>query len=165
MGPIPGALALMFVALAASSGCGASLHAVYEGDVRFEHCMSLDAQPTVKPNIRRACWSEWVANYTYGQTRDRVVHAQLRIRQLSGVSDFIEPSGADASRDTPLSGPEPLTALGSPPATVPIDESPERDLCAGACREAVDVCSRECGTTGCHKDCSVSYSSCIQSCG
>jgi hypothetical protein len=71
--------------------CGASLNAVYEGDVRFEHCMALDSQPEVRSAIRRACWSEWVQFYTYGQTRDRVVHAQLRIRQLSGGSDFTAP--------------------------------------------------------------------------
>ena len=74
-----------------SLGCGASLNAVYEGDVRFEHCMALDAQPEVRPAIRRACWSEGIQCYTYGQTRDRVVHAQLRIRQLAGGSDFTEP--------------------------------------------------------------------------
>ena len=28
--------------------CGASIQAVYEGDVRFEHCMSLDARPDVE---------------------------------------------------------------------------------------------------------------------
>jgi hypothetical protein len=65
-------------------GCGASIQAVYEADVRFEHCMALDARPDVKPTIRRECWSEWLTFYTYGQTRDRVRHARKRIRYLSG---------------------------------------------------------------------------------
>ncbi|HHH28185.1 MAG TPA: hypothetical protein ENK57_07550, partial [Polyangiaceae bacterium] len=56
----------------ASVGCGHSIQAVYEADVRFEHCMAMDAQPNVKPRIRKQCWKEWLAFYTYGQTRDRV---------------------------------------------------------------------------------------------
>ena len=74
------------------AGCGANVQAVYEGDVRFEHCMALDSTADIKPRISRRCWVEWLAFYTYGQTRDRVAHAELRIRQLSGVSDFGAPT-------------------------------------------------------------------------
>jgi hypothetical protein len=85
------ALVIVLVVASLGLGCGASLQAVYEGDVRFEHCMALDAEPGVKVIIRRACWVEWVAFYTYGQTRDRVAYAQLRAQQLSSVSEFVSP--------------------------------------------------------------------------
>ncbi len=85
-------LASVVAAALGGLSCGASIQAVYEGDVRFEHCMALDAQGDVKLPIRRACWLEWVQFYTYGQTRDRVIHAQIRIRQLSSVSEFVDPS-------------------------------------------------------------------------
>jgi hypothetical protein len=58
------------------------MQAVYEGDVRFEHCMALDMQPEIRDQVRRECWSEWAAYYSYGQTRDRVTHAELRVQQL-----------------------------------------------------------------------------------
>jgi len=83
------------LALVITSGCGASYQAVYAGDVRFEHCMALDAHPDVNPDIRRACWSAWVEHYTYGQTRDRVGHALMRIRQLSGIGDAEDEATAE----------------------------------------------------------------------
>ena len=53
-------LALGAFALTGVSACGASIHALYEGDVRFEHCMSLDDASEIKPAIRTACWDEWL---------------------------------------------------------------------------------------------------------
>ena len=35
--------------------CGASINAVYEGDVRFEHCMALDEHPEEKSTAQKAC--------------------------------------------------------------------------------------------------------------
>src|SRR4051812_17377322 len=67
--------------------CGASINAVYEGDVRFEHCMAIDAQPGELAESRKTCWDEWVKYYTFGQTRDRVDYARLRRRQLSDTAD------------------------------------------------------------------------------
>ena len=83
------AAAIVFV-LVGTGACGASLQAIYEGDVRFEHCMALDSRTDVKPTLRRACWDEWQKFYTFGQTRDRVEYARLRDRQLSTASDFDE---------------------------------------------------------------------------
>src|SRR3954466_10275807 len=77
--------------------CGASIQAIYEGDVRFEHCMALDSRPDVKPTLRRACWDEWKKFYTFGQTRDRVDYAAVRTAQLSIVSDFDEGDWATAT--------------------------------------------------------------------
>ena len=66
-----------------TTGCGANIQAVYEGDVRFEHCMALDLQPEVRAQIQRECWNEWLTHYTYGQTRDRISHASERLDRLS----------------------------------------------------------------------------------
>lgn len=81
------------------TACGASIHAVYEGDVRFEHCMALDSRPDVRPTIRGACWSEWLDFYTFGQTRDRVEYAEVRGRQLRGTSDFDDGDAPAAQPD------------------------------------------------------------------
>ena len=78
------------------SGCGASIQSLYEGDVRFEHCMALDAEPGVKAVFRRACWTEWLTFYTYGQTRDRVTFARKRVKQLSPVSEPARPRRPEA---------------------------------------------------------------------
>jgi hypothetical protein len=101
---------LLFFALGGSTGCGASIQAIYEGDVRFERCMALDVRPESDVGARRACWTDWVAFYTYGQTRDRVLHARLRIRQLEGVED-----GSASTGDGLLKAPGPTTALAPPP--------------------------------------------------
>lgn len=148
------------------SGCGASIQAVYEGDVRFEHCMALDAQPDVQSVVRRACWVEWVHFYTYGQTRDRVVHAQIRIQQLSGGSELSDPSKSHG----PGSG-EPVAAMQSAPSAPvgtgrPPDKAPaSADPCMGQCRTEADDCSRDCSSAGCHRECSVSLRSCVRRCG
>jgi hypothetical protein len=132
-------------------GCGASLNSVYEGDVRFEHCMSLDAQPKVQASMRQSCWTEWVGHYTYGQTKDRVRHAQLRILQLSGGKANVEPSVAY----------QPLTAAmpGVPEAKAPPDR------CAGECQSIREDCSHECETASCEEVCSAGFKSCVRKCG
>jgi hypothetical protein len=152
---------------------------VYEGDVRFEHCMALDAQPEVKPMIKRACWQEWVAFYTYGQTRDRVRHAQRRIRYLSGTGSGEFGSDPGAGVD-PLEAPEPTSALLAPPMTTAGQadggtQEPSggggqsaseraRSRCVEECEAIRDDCRRECRTVGCHKGCSVGYRGCLGEC-
>jgi hypothetical protein len=141
-------------------GCGASLQSVYEGDVRFEHCMALDAQPSVKPAIRRACWHEWITFYTYGQTRDRLVHAQLRIRQLSGVSEFVEPVPGTSGHPDAAQG---LSAVTS--GQEGRSEPTPVDRCAGECRAVSEDCNRECADSTCRKDCSAGFRRCVRRCG
>lgn len=114
---------LVIVAVAGSLGCGANINAVYEGDVRFEHCMALDSRPDVKPTLRRSCWQEWSRFYTYGQTRDRVNHAVMREHQLRRASDFDE--GAwEAPVHTAVAAPEPTSATAPPPITASTAPSP-----------------------------------------
>jgi hypothetical protein len=160
-------LASVAAAALCSGGCGASIQAVYEGNVRFEHCMALDAQTDVKPAIRRACWTEWVQFYTYGQTRDRVVHAQIRIRQLSVVSEFVDPSMSRGGegRGPVATVPPGLGVQGVASHGPQGDTEESGDHCAGLCRSEAEDCSRSCTSPGCRKGCSIGFSSCVRRCG
>jgi hypothetical protein len=141
----------------AVAGCGASIQAVYEGDVRFEHCMALDAQPTVKPVIRRACWVEWLAFYTYGQTRDRVLHAQGRVEQLG-----VEPSQAGTA--VGANGGAPQAVSGLPPERAVASDADQSGRCADECRVSHDDCSRACSTPTCRWSCLVEFRGCVRRC-
>ena len=182
--PLVGALALVATGLAA---CGASIQAVYEGDVRFEHCMALDSRPDVKPTLRRACWQEWVRFYTFGQTRDRVEYAKNREKQLSGASDFDEQSFAESAS---LAVPDPTSALApppmmltpdggttdaaagapattdaaAPPPPVAEDAAPPAAECTAACETTWQSCRGACKTPGCDKECTGKYKRCMRRC-
>jgi hypothetical protein len=65
-----------------AAGCGPSFQAVYEGDVRFEHCYALD-QTTAPVEARKECWRDWLHVYTYGQSSDRIEFAAARFSELS----------------------------------------------------------------------------------
>ncbi len=162
--------------------CGASLQAVYEGDVRFEHCMALDAQPDMKPTIRRACWDEWRKFYTFGQTRDRIEYAALRDRQLSGASDFDE-GDWQLGKSSRSSSIDPTSALAPPPmliaaavvdagegdaqvdaAEAEVDGAPPAAGCATECEQAWSFCRGECKAAPCEKACSSKYKRCMKRC-
>lgn len=180
------AFLLLLIAGTATTACGASLNAVYEGDVRFEHCMALDSRPDVKPTIRRACWEEWVRFYTFGQTRDRIEYATLRQKQLSKASDFDEGEWVPPTTRNASAVPEPTSALAPPPmmlvadAGAPADaEAPPSDAaaqappeekqppasdCTAACEESWAFCRQECKSPACEKGCAGKYKRCMRSC-
>jgi hypothetical protein len=173
-------IAAMFAAAGALS-CGASLRAVYEGDVRFEHCMALDARADVKPTLRRACWEEWVSFYTFGQTRDRIDYALGRERQLDNASDFDE---ADAHGPKlaalPAAAPDPTSAIAPPPMTqaagdagapasvAHLDEADERTAaharCTAECQQGLDACRQGCKGPACERACSGRLQRCTGRC-
>jgi hypothetical protein len=177
---LPRLLAAALLGFGAIS-CGASLQAVYEGDVRFEHCMALDARPDVKPTIRRTCWDEWRKFYTFGQTRDRTEYAALRVRQLSVASDFDEGDAQLAKAGGP-SAVEPTSALAPPPRLIaavdagapdalpdaPVDAgtdaAPPAAGCASTCEQAWTFCKSECKAAPCEKACSSKYKRCMKRC-
>jgi len=163
--------------------CGASIQAVYEGDVRFEHCMALDSRPDVKPTIRRACWEEWEKFYTFGQTRDRVEYASVRKQQLSIVSDFDEGDWTPAKAKGPSAVPDPTSALAPPPMMLsntsdagapkdggatkePVegDKAPPGADCTSACEDSRKLCADQCKTAGCEKGCAAGYKRCMKRC-
>ena len=67
----------------AAGACGPSVQSIYEGNVRFEHCYRLDLEVDTAPTHRRACWTEWLSLYTYGQPRDRIEYARRRVHSFS----------------------------------------------------------------------------------
>ncbi|MCC6521346.1 MAG: hypothetical protein IT373_01670 [Polyangiaceae bacterium] len=131
------------------AGCGTNLQAAYEGDVRFEHCIALDARAEVRSEIRRACWNEWVAFYTYGQTRDRLVHAYRRMRELGGGPASSETELADLSTDAP----EPSADTSGPTQRCELD-----------CRSVLDACTDGCDNRACQTACTAGYRSCARGC-
>jgi hypothetical protein len=178
-------LALVLVVLAAPA-CGASLQALYEGDVRFEHCMALDSRPDVKPTIRRACWQEWRKFYTFGQTRDRVEYAAIRERQLARSSDFDEGEWMADSLAGKRAVPEPTSVLAPPPillhapnadAAAPLAEAgialdagrdapaPLVKECTDACQQELPTCVDQCKTPKCQAICKDKHAACIAKCG
>ena len=172
--------------LVSVSACGASIQAVYEGDVRFEHCMAMDSRPEVKPTIRRACWDEWLKFYTFGQNRDRVEFARVRIKQLNLASDFDEADWAP-SRQMAAAAPEPTSVLAPPPMTLGSgttgdagapksqdgganassgddDKAAPSSKCAAECEDAWGLCKRDCKTAACEKACMGKMTRCMRKC-
>jgi hypothetical protein len=159
-------LALLRLALAASVGCGASMEAVYESDVRFEHCMALDARPDVKPAMRRACWREWVSHYNYGQTRDRIDHARQRVAELGdGGAQRLRDPATDPSTAYDLR--DPHTPIGGSDARGSLDAIPSelQAICAGTCEAVRSDCSEACGGGACQRNCALGFQRCMLSCG
>jgi hypothetical protein len=163
--------------------CGASIQAVYEGDVRFEHCMGLDARPDIKPTIRRACWEEWVKFYTFGQTRDRIDYAHMREKQLSAASDFDEGDWQPSKPSGPSAVPEPTSVLAPPPMMLTTDggaadgdaadgkgpadaaeERPPGSECTSECEQGWSFCKKDCKTAACEKACTSKYKRCMKRC-
>ena len=172
----PFVYALAAACAAGGLSCGASLNAVYEGDVRFEHCMALDARPGELGETRKTCWDEWVKYYTFGQTRDRVDYARMRRKQLSDEDD-----GKDAWAPPALAQrvvPEPTNVLAPPPLTLadvktsepaasvaPVKEAPEPPAaaCQSSCRETWTSCKGGCTGAACDK-CTAAYKRCMKKC-
>lgn len=118
------------VALALGAGCGPSFQAIYEGDVRFEHCYALDENSSVALRQKSDCWTDWLQHYTYGQTRDRVVYATARARAMSqlGQAPTDEAMMSAAPGEVPQSGitaPAPTSAFAPPPKTLDLDSGVE----------------------------------------
>lgn len=168
------------------TACGASIHALYEGDVRFEHCMSLDDNADVKPTIRTACWDEWLKFYTFGQTRDRIEYAKNRMRQLRSGDDQGTPELLASQSHPTEAVPEPTTALAPPPMMLVLDAGPtetekEPDNsakppgaeCTSGCDATWAKCKKECVTpmcnrqtciTKCEKTCKEEHATCMRGC-
>jgi hypothetical protein len=172
--------AAVVVAMGAMAGCGASINAIYEGNVRFERCMALDSRPDVKPTLRSACWEEWMTFYTYGQTRDRVEHAAMRQAQLKGTSNFDEGEWGLPPARIAVAVPEPTNVLAPPPMTFPTVDAgappepvepappeialPPAASCGAECEARWTDCKTDCKTPACERACSASYKRCMRRC-
>ena len=167
-------LVVGLVALAAAVACGPSVQSIYEGNVRFEHCYRLDLEVDTAPTHRRACWSEWLSMYTYGQPRDRIEYARRRLHSFANgdaarpTLDIGEDKQAEA-RQFYLVVPAPTSVHAPPPPiatrwygdagaapsspTAPTAPTTEQvavplrapeDSCTEGCRDSLSNCQRTC---------------------
>lgn len=157
------------VGLVLASACGASVSAVYEGDVRFERCMALDWQQSVDPNLRERCWEEWMKYFTLGQTRDRTDYARQQIQKLRSSS--VEPKPL-------LAVPEPTSVFAPPPmmlsdAGPPTESSGDagdagppsaKSECESTCDARADECRQLCKGAVCDKSCAAKHARCLTKC-
>jgi hypothetical protein len=167
---------LAFAALAvAAIACGPSFQAVYECDVRFEHCYALD-QGAAGPDAKKDCWREWLHGYTYGESRDRIEYAATRVSELSLGGTLPKEDRDVPQRPRPMALPAPTNAFAPPPnvadhespvAPVPrpapaIVGAPGED-CAQSCGSYWKTCRQSCKDAACEV-CDHAYKLCMPSC-
>ncbi len=78
---VTGLLTLGCVSVVAA-GCGPSLVQVRLADQYFERCYAGDRDPRYSDVERRGCWDAWLADYTIGQSDERMSHARERLLML-----------------------------------------------------------------------------------
>jgi hypothetical protein len=171
-------------------GCGPSAQAIYEGNVRFEHCYRLDLDKNIAPTHRAVCWREWVATYSYGQTSDRFVHARQRIQAIEAGETSppeLNLDGVGQAPAAPAEAPMPTSANAPPPATAPAPKgatdagvdskkraevapaSLPREDCQGRCGDDFRGCEQSCESdagsarAGCPA-CEKNYLACVRRC-
>jgi hypothetical protein len=175
----------LFLALVGALGvvsCGPSFQAIYECDVRFEHCYALD-QGSASVELKKQCWREWLHGYTYGQSGDRIEYAAARFSELSLDPTLPTVEVREAKPAHRLAAPVPTSAFAPPPN---LAERPPGDA-AGApaatsegVREVVVVrapgseCAETCAATwkACHDacrgpacdECDRRYKACVPGC-
>ena len=181
------------LAFVAAFACGPSVQSIYESNVRFEHCYRLDLEVDTAPTHRRACWSEWLAMYTYGQPRDRIEYARRRLHAFAN-GDVARPTlelGEDKTaeaRQFYLVVPAPTSVHAPPPpiatrwygdaGTAPPAPTTEQvvaptrapgDECSNTCRDQHTNCQRNCSPDAgkpepACKVCDSDYKACMKRC-
>ena len=176
----------------ATLACGPSFQAVYEGNVRFEHCYAMEERPQLPIHEKAECWHDWSERYTFGQTRDRIHYATARYVALSQSVPTDEAMMMAApgmqERQSTINAPMPTNAFAPPPKVLeatdagvgkPVRPS-EVPVIAGVGTSSADagdagpvkpppgaVCVDTCGSKfhGCTaKDCETVYRTCVRSC-
>jgi hypothetical protein len=145
----------------AAVACGPSFQAVYEGDVRFEHCYALDQGPA-SAEIKKECWQGWLHDYTYGQSRDRVEYAGTRYSELS--LDQSLPTEDREVKRAPMASPVPTSAFAPPPSVAA--ERVTAEATASAPNPAVEhpVAAARAPGEECAEGCSGYWKTCKSSC-
>jgi hypothetical protein len=174
MPPLALGQGLLGLLLPALGGCGPSFQAVYDGDVRFEHCYALDESSAMSREQKEECWRDWTKNYTYGQTRDKIEYAVSRRLALARVAELPtddatkQAAPGEGIRKNVITAPMPTSAFAPPPTTLP--EAAERGQTGTGQTKVSDLpkpqpvpqlrppaaeCTDECTKTwqACKKDC------------
>lgn len=112
---------------AAVTACGPGFQAIYEGNVRFEHCYALEENAQAPMQDKAGCWRDWSEHYTYGQTRDRVHYATARYVALSQAptiptDEALMMAAPGEARATTITAPAPTNAFAPPPRILDIKE-------------------------------------------
>jgi hypothetical protein len=168
------------------AACGPSFQAVYECDVRFEHCYALDQGTTAPLEAKKQCWRDWLHGYTYGQSGDRIEYAAARFSELSldptlpsvEVRETRPPRRSAAPVPTSPFAPPPNLAerpSADPPASSAIrpESRPEsvREVvvrapgseCAETCASTWKACHDACRGPACD-ECDKVYRACVPAC-
>jgi hypothetical protein len=154
--------------LAGAVACGPSFQAVYECDVRFEHCYALD-ESAASVDAKKECWREWLHGYTYGQSRDRVEYGGTRYSELSldqTLPSEDTPSATRAKRT--VAAPAPTNAFAPPPnisggaAAVAVAHAPGAE-CSDGCAQRWTSCRASCKQGACDA-CDQAYKTCVPGC-
>jgi hypothetical protein len=162
--------------------CGPSFQAIYECDVRFEHCYALD-QGAVSVELKKQCWRDWLRGYTYGQSGDRVEYAAARFSELSLDPTLPSVEVRESRPSRRAAAPVPTSAFAPPPNLAdrpPADASTPASKGSGdAVREVVvrapgSECAEGCASTwkACHDacrgvpcdECDRQYRACVPGC-
>lgn len=185
--------AVLLVAVAAGvgvagTGCGPSFQAVYECEVRFEHCYALDQDPA-RTEAQKACWRVWLHDYTYGQSRDKVEYAEARFSELSldptlpsedvvshahhhrdnasplPTSAFAPPPNVagDGVAGAASQAAQAAVAAVTPPRTGPGAPTAPGEQCTDACAQRWTACRKGC-TDGQCNGCDAAYKACVPAC-
>lgn len=162
----------------AAAACGPSFQAVYEGDVRFEHCYALDQGPS-SADVKKECWRGWLHDYTFGQSRDRVEYAGTRFSELS-LNPSLPSEDREPKHPRIQAAPMPTNAFAPPPSTaerVAADPSAAPapaptpvvtarapgEECAEGCSGYWKTCKGSCKGAGCDA-CDKAYRQCATGC-
>ena len=154
--------------LAGVVACGPSFQAVYECDVRFEHCYALD-ESGASVEAKKECWREWLHGYTYGQSRDRVEYGGTRYSELSLDPTLPSEDTQSAARAKhTVAAPAPTNAFAPPPnisggaPVVAVAHAPGSD-CSDGCVQRWTSCRASCKQGACDV-CDQTYKTCMPSC-
>jgi len=152
------------LAALACGACGPSFQAIYEGDVRFEHCYALDQSPS-NVEAKKECWRSWLHDDTYGQSRDRVEYAGLRFSELS-LDPTLPSEDIQVKHARIMASPVPTSAFAPPPSTaerVTAESTASAATSKPPPHEAAAVAARAPGEE-CSEGCSGSWKTCRQGC-
>jgi hypothetical protein len=141
--------------------CGPSFQAVYEGDVRFEHCYAVDDTPGTAATDRASCWRDYLKNYTYGQTKDRIEYASSRHYALTkGLEDTSADAGPRRAR-----APLPHSMHESPPNLIATEDGGADAGPAAVVVEAgTDAAPLKAPGADCTEECAVTWRTCKKDC-
>lgn len=127
-------------------GCAPSHRMVHEGNVYFERCYGADFDPKVRPELREACWSAWLAHYTRHQPSHRVDYALRRIESIQTGESTLELPGLRGGQSKPPVDPTMRDVPHGRPPFAAVQAAPDAgpDEARHGCAEVCDSLETQC---------------------